>query len=89
LVSKKKDKDPECVRCHVLGFDAKGGYVSRKDSPQFASVQCENCHGPSKDHALKGAKAKKGLAKAVCVSCHLPPHATQFSFEKYWDKIKH
>lgn len=93
IKAKAKDQDPECVSCHVLGFDAKGGFVSEELSPKFAAVQCENCHGPAKAHAMNPAmvhpKPPKGKASEVCVSCHVTPHSSSFSFASYWPKVFH
>jgi len=86
-----KNRDPECVSCHVLGYQDKGGFVSEKESPQFANVQCENCHGSRKQHVKNPTvyPKKKIDAKAVCTSCHHGTHTSDFDFNKYWSKIKH
>ena len=85
-----KDKDPECVSCHVLGFAEKGGFISEEKSPQFAHVQCENCHGARKEHSTNPAlKPPKNDPKKICTSCHHVPHSSNFVFETYWKKIEH
>jgi hypothetical protein len=90
LVDKGKHEDPECVVCHSLGSDKEGGFVSIKDSPQFANVQCENCHGPRKEHTLNpSVKPPATAPMAVCVSCHNRQHSPNFNLEAYWEKIKH
>lgn len=90
LVNAKKDKDPECVSCHVLGFSEKGGFISLKETPQFAHVQCENCHGARKDHAANpSVKLPTHDPKLVCSSCHHIPHSSNFIYESYWKKIEH
>jgi hypothetical protein len=48
--------DPECVSCHVTGWNAQGffpyktGYVSLEKSPDLTGNGCENCHGPGSQH---------------------------------------
>lgn len=48
--------DPECLSCHVTGWDPQGyfpyksGYVDYKKSQALHGVGCENCHGPGSDH---------------------------------------
>lgn len=83
--------DPECVSCHVLGFHEKGGFASEELSPQFSNVQCENCHGPRKDHAANPTvKSKVKIdANASCAECHTPPHSPRFEFKSYWETIAH
>ncbi|MHB1161265.1 MAG: multiheme c-type cytochrome [Chloroflexota bacterium] len=36
----------------------------------MANIQCEDCHGPAKDHVLKGAKMAASLDEGVCNVCH-------------------
>ena len=48
--------DPECIACHVVGWDPqkvvpfKSGYVSKEKTGHLIGVQCENCHGPGSAH---------------------------------------
>ena len=54
--------DPECVSCHVVGWNAQGnfpyrsGFISREKTPLLAGVGCESCHGPGQAHC----KAEEG-----------------------------
>lgn len=49
--------DPECLSCHVTGWDAQGyfpyrsGYLSIEETPHLQDVGCENCHGPGSAHS--------------------------------------
>jgi len=94
LIAKGKNHDAECVGCHVLGGSEKGGFVSQEASPQFMNVQCENCHGPRKEHATNPAvkptwrPAGDDFSK-ICVGCHHPPHSPEFNYKAYWGKIIH
>lgn len=89
LVAKKQEKDAECVGCHVLGWDTKGGFVSPEASPQFQNVNCENCHGPRLAHTTNPTIKVPSDPKGVCVSCHQGPHSPGFDFAKYWKEIQH
>ena len=86
-----KSKDPECVTCHVTGYKDKGGFADRDRSPQFANVNCENCHGPRKDHVTNPSQPHpwRNKAKEVCVSCHHGTHTPHFDYDEYWPKIQH
>jgi hypothetical protein len=57
--------DPECVACHVTGWDPKQvvrfktGYEDEGSTPQLVGQSCENCHGPGGLHTeLERAWAK-------------------------------
>ena len=93
LIDKSRHEDATCVECHVLGFTAKGGYVNQEKSPHFSNVQCENCHGPRRDHVLNPGNNKKSKnhtnPNSSCAECHTPPHSPGFEQNKYWDLIKH
>jgi hypothetical protein len=94
LVEKGKNHDSECVSCHVLGATEKGGFVSQEASPHFMNVQCENCHGPRKDHAVNPAIKPQWIPEArkfesLCVGCHHAPHSPDFNYKSYWEKIAH
>lgn len=48
--------DPECLSCHVTGWNPQGyypylsGYLSLESTPQMVANGCENCHGPGSQH---------------------------------------
>ena len=91
LQIKGKSEDPECVECHSLGASEPGGFVSLDKSPQFANVQCENCHGPRLAHSRDprpSSRPDKSSAD-VCISCHNGQHSPKFEFKSYWQRIRH
>jgi hypothetical protein len=48
--------DPECLSCHVTGWDPQkytpleSGYLSLAETPKLQHNGCENCHGPGSAH---------------------------------------
>jgi hypothetical protein len=48
--------DPECLSCHVTGWDPQGyfpyktGYLDLEKSAELHGNGCENCHGPGSQH---------------------------------------
>lgn len=89
LEKKNQQFDNECVGCHVVGFQ-KGGFQSLYTTPQFANVQCEECHGPGRQHATNPGKGYGFMATPVgCMQCHKEPNDPDFDFAVYWPKIKH
>lgn len=50
-------ESPECLKCHVTGYDPATKAAPAKISPADG-VQCESCHGPASEH-LKDAKVLK------------------------------
>jgi len=53
----RRDGDPECLSCHVVGWAPQryepfeGGFAGMKATPHLAHQGCENCHGPAAAHA--------------------------------------
>lgn len=89
LEKKNQQFDNECVGCHVVGFQ-RGGFQSLYTTPQFANVQCEECHGPGRRHASNPGKGYGFVATPVgCIQCHKEPNDPDFDFAVYWPKIKH
>jgi hypothetical protein len=65
--------DPECLSCHVTGWDAQqhfpyeSGYLSLERTPLLAHSGCENCHGPGGAHVAaesgEGNTSEESIAK--------------------------
>lgn len=64
LVERDHADDPECVRCHTVGWMAtdRGGWTRRASSfqtrektPGLGDVGCEACHGPGSRHVADPA----------------------------------
>ena len=81
--------DPECLVCHVVGFNLPGGFISELDTPDLKNVQCEVCHGPGKNHALAPKSGFGDRATEACINCHVKNHSPRFNYTEYWPKIKH
>jgi hypothetical protein len=60
LVDKSHDHDPECVRCHTVGWEIdsldrqwtrrRSAFQTPEKTPHLVNVGCENCHGPGSLH---------------------------------------
>lgn len=106
LEKNNKHFDPECLECHVVGlkpwkitqgsslvhkkFEGSIGFLSSEITPHLKNVQCENCHGPAREH-LKNSKQHPPIKdpKSTCENCHHGSHSPMYNFESYWEKIKH
>ena len=83
-----KQYDPECIRCHVVGFKSRG-FISEKTTPGLKGVQCENCHGVYRPHEKGWPERREKLDRMVCKGCHIGSHSPKFKFSKYYPKIAH
>ncbi len=50
-----REKDPECLSCHVTGWNPQGFFPFEKGFTKIADAEmhgsgCENCHGPGSKH---------------------------------------
>ena len=93
LEAVQKSFDPECIVCHVVGFNKEGGFVDMSLTSHLMNVQCENCHGAGREHVESAGKkpvANKNWKKQqMCQQCHVQKHSPSFDVEKYWPKIAH
>ncbi len=82
------ERDPECVRCHVVGFNDTTGWTLER--PELANVDCEACHGPSEEHAQTESRHPKPHPRSRdCMQCHDPDNSPQFDYKVYWRKVRH
>jgi 2',3'-cyclic-nucleotide 2'-phosphodiesterase (5'-nucleotidase family) len=81
--------DPACQRCHTTGYGLSGGFQTIASSRQLVSVGCENCHGPSQQHAAEPTVRTPFVAKEQCVACHDHENSPHFEYAGYWSKITH
>jgi len=91
LVREGSQYDPECIKCHVVGFNYESGFVSETQTPDLKDVGCENCHGPGSKHISSiGAEPTTGPA-LDCIECHTPEHSGGFvgHENEYLEKIVH
>lgn len=96
LEAVNKHFDPYCLQCHVVGLHEEDGFMDKETTPQFANVQCENCHGAGQAHTKNPVahdmvlpNPEKDGSELVCLGCHNKSHSPKFDFEEYWPKIKH
>ena len=85
---------PDCVSCHVVGFEEKTGFVTYEETPDLSAVGCERCHGPGSDHIQAPATKKLGIHGGVmpselCVQCHDFEQSPDFLYGNKWPLIQH
>ena len=87
LRKKGQGYNPECLVCHVVGYEYRNGYDDVPPYNKLSNVQCEACHGYGSAHSRDGRMLE--LARASCVECHDEENSPHFEFATYWEKIKH
>lgn len=86
----KSEYDPDCLRCHTVGYGLSSGFIDELKTPKLANVQCESCHGRGKDHVSTQSKTSlKPVTPATCVKCHDQENSENFIYAKFWPKIAH
>ncbi len=68
LDPQKEANRPECISCHVTGYQKPGGFQDRT-STSMVHVQCESCHGAGGGHGLAEGVARPDPG-STCLSCH-------------------
>ncbi len=90
LVKAKSEYDPDCLRCHTVGYGLSSGFIDMAKTPNLANVQCENCHGRGKDHITSQSKTDlKPVTAATCIKCHDEENSENFIYAPFWKKIAH
>ena len=89
LAKVNQDFNPECVKCHVTGFQQPFGFVNARQTPDLANVQCESCHGNAAGHLSDPKKPFGQVPPRACFTCHTKENSPDFVFYKYWNMIKH
>ena len=87
LVAHGADRDPECLKCHTVGFGQPGGFDALKRQTELRGVQCENCHGRGGPH--QSPEFTKAGYEPICLTCHDPQHSLQFVFAERLPLVSH
>ncbi|MEE3326956.1 MAG: multiheme c-type cytochrome [Myxococcota bacterium] len=88
LVTHGKERDAECVSCHVVGFDEPGGFSFARPEKYLENVGCESCHGRGGPH-LSPDFLKEGGYESACVQCHDKKHSLGFDFATFLPNVSH
>ncbi|UCE98982.1 MAG: cytochrome c family protein [Planctomycetota bacterium] len=84
--------DPECIICHVVGFEYESGFVSeQKSGEDLRNVGCENCHGPGSEHIRTLGQALTTEPMSDCTDCHTSERSADYAENEqlYFQKIVH
>jgi hypothetical protein len=87
LTEKNEHQNPECIVCHTTYYH-KGVFVSLEKTPEYAGIQCAQCHGRMEGHIeFHSGASQKGDAPPVvnqdlCLHCHTPDQDDDFDFER-------
>ena len=87
LKKTKQENLPDCVKCHVTGYERDGGFIDNELTPEMAGVQCEVCHGPGGDHVKDpaGKKLIRESGEETCRQCHTKGQDAGFNYK---EKVK-
>lgn len=89
LIEGKRQFDPECVRCHTVGFGFVTGFVNQEETPGLAEVGCESCHGVGSNHIQNPQRGYGKVQETDCRTCHTSEQGPGFDFEHYFKMIAH
>ncbi|MEM7393393.1 MAG: multiheme c-type cytochrome [Verrucomicrobiota bacterium] len=95
LIEANADADPDCIRCHTVGFGRPDGYRREFAAKKLVDVGCESCHGPGSLHINQKAGGVdngfrfRPLAAGDCQKCHYGEFSRPFHWEQFWPLIEH
>ena len=84
----QKDATPECIQCHVVGYQRASGFVNATASLKLQNVGCESCHGYGTRHEMF-AKTGGKVAEAVCRTCHQEANDPGWNYAAKLPRISH
>jgi len=89
LVIKKQSTNPDCLRCHTVGFGEPTGYEVKQNQPYLAAAGCETCHGRAGYHVRADDQTNNfALAnEATCVRCHDKKNSPKFVYGEYVKRV--
>ena len=81
LLKKERYFDAGCLSCHTTGFGYPTGYQAGDQDTTLKGVQCETCHGPSRQHIgnPKKTNIRRGADTDLCLECHDTKHSPGFA----------
>lgn len=93
MVRTRQTGNLDCIPCHVVGFDRRGGPSSLFGLEKFYNVGCESCHGAGSAH-VKNPKVQMDYGKIVpenvCAECHRAAEDQKpFDYEERLPKVRH
>ncbi|HKB08892.1 MAG TPA: multiheme c-type cytochrome [Candidatus Polarisedimenticolia bacterium] len=89
LVTAHQEFNPQCLGCHTIGFNRKGGYQNPQATPNLVNVGCESCHGPSSLHPGPNEAGYGKTEVSSCVTCHTKENSPDFVPAEYIPKVIH
>ncbi|MFC1534742.1 multiheme c-type cytochrome [Thermodesulfobacteriota bacterium] len=85
LLKSRQQDLPDCLQCHVVGYDSEGGFLDQELTLELAGVQCESCHGPGKRHSDLPDDDRNNLRapdEKLCRTCHTTGQDPNFDYRK-------
>ena len=93
LVAHAADRRKDCVGCHVVGYEEKGGYDFTRRPAMLEDVGCESCHGRGGPHLSPGFVPTRDDGSrdyaSVCQTCHNPTHSLGFDYATFHPRVSH
>lgn len=81
--------DPECIKCHTVGYGFVSGFLNFKKDRSLIDVGCESCHGAGSWHIKNVNNIYGESDENNCTVCHDYEHSPKFQYRDYWAKITH
>jgi predicted CXXCH cytochrome family protein len=84
LKKSNQENLPNCIKCHVTGYERDGGFIDNELTPEMAGVQCEVCHGRGGNHVKSPVDKKmiKEVGEELCRQCHTKGQDAGFNYQE-------
>ena len=85
----QKDATPECVQCHVVGYQRPSGYVNAQATTKLQNVRLRVVSRVRARSTRCSRRPGGKVAESVCMTCHKPANDPGWNYAAKLPRVSH